>query len=112
MTAGAEDKEDAGHEAASAVGATALDVPTGLFERARRFLLENQPLRASASAVDAAEHALSGARAERLPSLGVTADYGAIGTTLDSSHGTFTFQAVAKFNILDGGRISGDVDVR
>jgi outer membrane protein TolC len=41
--------------------------------------------------------------------VGVTGDYGAVGTTLNNSHGTFTFQAVAKFNIFDGGRISADV---
>ena len=31
------------------------------------------------------------------------------GPTLDNSHGTFTFSASAKFNLFDGGRISGDV---
>jgi outer membrane protein TolC len=61
------------------------------------------------ASVRAAENSVSAARGERYPSLGVTADYGAVGTTLDSSHGTFTFQAVAKFNIFDGGRISSDV---
>ena len=33
------------------------------------------------------------------PNLGVTADYGDVGTTPDDSHGTFTFEAFAKFNI-------------
>jgi outer membrane protein TolC len=59
--------------------------------------------------VRAAENSVSAARAERYPDLGVSADYGAVGSTLDSSHGTFTFQVAAKFNIFDGGRISGDV---
>jgi outer membrane protein TolC len=59
--------------------------------------------------VRAAEDSVSAARAERYPNLGVAADYGDVGTTLASSHGTFTFQAFAKFNIFDGGRISGDV---
>ena len=36
-------------------------------------------------------------------------DYGDVGTALNNSHGTFTFQAAAKFNIFDGGRISGDI---
>jgi outer membrane protein TolC len=61
------------------------------------------------ASVRAAENSVSAARGERYPSLGVAADYGAVGTTLDSSHGTFTFQAIAKFNIFDGGRISGDI---
>jgi outer membrane protein TolC len=59
--------------------------------------------------VSAAEDSVSAARAERYPNLGVAADYGAVGTTLNNSHGTFTFQVAAKFNIFDGGRISGDI---
>jgi outer membrane protein TolC len=61
------------------------------------------------ASVRAAENFVSAARAERYPTLGVYADYGADGTTLNNSHGTFTFQAAAKFNIFDGGRISGDI---
>jgi outer membrane protein TolC len=61
------------------------------------------------ASVRAAENSVSAARAERYPNLGVAADYGAVGSTLDSSRGTFTFQVAAKFNIFDGGRISGDV---
>ena len=57
----------------------------------------------------AAENSVSAARGERYPSLGAAGDYGAVGTTLNNSHGTFTFQAFAKFDIFDGGRISGDV---
>ena len=57
----------------------------------------------------AAEDSVSAARGERYPSVGVTGDYGVVGTTLNNSHGTFTFQAFAKFDIFDGGRISGDV---
>jgi outer membrane protein TolC len=61
------------------------------------------------ASVRSAEDSVSAARAERYPSLGVAADYGDVGTTLASSHGTFTFQAFAKVSIFDGGRISGDV---
>jgi len=61
------------------------------------------------ASVHAAEDSVNAARAERYPSLAVAADYGAVGTTLASSNGTFTFQAAAKFNIFDGGRISGDI---
>src|SRR5271154_427966 len=66
-------------------------------------------LQSAKASVRAAENSVSAARAERYPNLGVAADYGAVGTTLNSSHGAFTFQAFAKFNIFDGGRISGDV---
>ncbi len=61
------------------------------------------------ASVHSAEDSVSAARAERYPNLGVSADYGDIGTTLNNSHGTFTFQAAAKFNVFDGGRISGDI---
>jgi outer membrane protein TolC len=59
--------------------------------------------------VRAAEASVQAARGERYPNLGVTADYGDVGITLASSHGTFTVQAAAKFNIFDGERISGDI---
>ncbi len=71
---------------------------------------EQRPdLQSFEASVRAAENSVSAARGERYPNVGVGADYGAVGTTLDSSHGTFTFQAFAKFNIFDGGRISGDI---
>lgn len=66
-------------------------------------------LRSAKAAVNAAEESVKAARGERYPNVGVTADYGDVGTTLASSHGTFAFQAAAKFNIFDGGRISGDI---
>ena len=59
--------------------------------------------------VRAAEYSVSAARAQRYPNLGVSGDYGDVGTTPASSNGTFTFQVAAKFNIFDGGRISGDI---
>jgi outer membrane protein TolC len=59
--------------------------------------------------VRSAEESIKAARGERYPNVEVTADYGDVGPALNSSHGTFTFQAAAKFNIFDGGRISGDV---
>jgi outer membrane protein TolC len=59
--------------------------------------------------VRSSEEAVGAARAERYPSVGVTGDYGDVGPALTNSHGTFTFQAAVKFNIFDGGRISGDI---
>ena len=61
------------------------------------------------AAVRSAEESVKAARGERYPRVDVSADYGDVGPTLNNSHGTFTFQAAAKFNIFDGGRISGDV---
>jgi len=59
--------------------------------------------------VRSSEEAVRAARAERYPSVDVMADYGDIGPAPNNSHGTFTFQAGVKFNIFDGGRISGDI---
>ena len=59
--------------------------------------------------VRAAEESVRAARAERYPTGNIAADYGDIGTSLASSHGTFTFVASARFNIFDAGRIDGDV---
>jgi outer membrane protein TolC len=59
--------------------------------------------------VRAAEESVKAARGERYPTAGVTTDYGDVGTTLASSHGTFSFVASAKMNLFDGGRINGDV---
>jgi outer membrane protein TolC len=66
-------------------------------------------LESAEASVRAAENSVSAARGERYPSVGLSADYGAVGTTLNNSNGTFSFQAFAKFNIFDGGRISGDI---
>jgi outer membrane protein TolC len=66
-------------------------------------------LQSAQASVRGAEDSVSAARGERYPNLGVAADYGAVGTTLNNSNGTFTFQAFAKVNIFDGGRISGDI---
>jgi len=57
----------------------------------------------------AAEEAVKAARGERYPTGQINADYGAIGPTLNNSHGTFTVAASARVNIFDGGRIEGDI---
>src|SRR5580698_4272805 len=66
-------------------------------------------LQSAQASVRSAENSVSAARGERYPNVGAAADYGASGTGLNNSNGTFTFQAFAKFNIFDGGRISGDI---
>lgn len=66
-------------------------------------------LQSARASVRAAEESVKAARAERYPNLNLAGDYGDVGTTLSNSHGTFTFQAAAKFNLFDGGRIGGDI---
>jgi outer membrane protein TolC len=79
-------------------------------EQALRTALEQRSDYQSYQAqVRAAEDTVSAARAQRYPTGSITADYGDVGTSLASSHGTFTFVAAAKFNIFDSGRISSEV---
>jgi outer membrane protein TolC len=79
-------------------------------DQALRTAYEQRPdLQSAKASVRAAEDSVSAARAERYPNLGVAADYGDVGTALNNSHGTFTFQAFAKVSIFDGGRINGDI---
>jgi outer membrane protein TolC len=70
---------------------------------------ERADFQSAKASVRAAEDSVSAARAERYPNVGVAADYGVVGTTLNNSNGAFAFQAFARFNIFDGGRISGDI---
>jgi len=50
------------------------------------------------------------ARAERLPSLIFSADYGAIGTNPPQSHGTFSVAGTLRIPIWQGGCTEGDVE--
>jgi outer membrane protein TolC len=67
-------------------------------------------LKAAEAQVRAAERSRGAARAERLPSLGFSADYGAIGTNPAQSHGTFTVVGTLKIPIWQGGRAEGDIE--
>ncbi len=60
--------------------------------------------------VRAAMIARDAALAQRLPTLGVDANYGDIGTNLANSHGSFAVTGSLKFNIYTGGRIRADVE--
>jgi len=79
-------------------------------DQALRTALDQRPdFQSNAAQVRAAEDSVLAAHGQRYPTAGVTADYGDVGTTLASSHGTFSFVASAKFNIFDGGRIGADL---
>lgn len=71
---------------------------------------QRSDLKAAEAQVRAAERARSAARAERLPSLSVSADYGAIGTNPVQAHGTFAVVGSLRFPIWQGGRVEGDVE--
>ena len=67
-------------------------------------------LQASAAGVEAAEHALKGARAERLPNLAVAGDFGAAGLrpTKDATS-VYTASGTLTIPLFEGGRIRGDI---
>jgi outer membrane protein TolC len=59
--------------------------------------------------VKAAELRLKAAQAERLPSLGLSGDYGALGTRPNDTIATWTVGAGVKIPIFEGGRIDSDI---
>lgn len=71
---------------------------------------QRSDLKAAQAQVVAAQRTRSAARAERLPSLSLSADYGAIGINPNQSHGTFSVVGSLKFPIWQGGRIAGDIE--
>lgn len=85
--------------------------PAVTIEDALRQAFEQRAdLKAAEAQVRAAERARSAARAERLPSLALSADYGAIGLTPSQSHGTFAVTGTLRIPIWQGGRAEGDIE--
>ncbi len=79
-------------------------------EQALHTAFEQRPDYQSVKAqVRAAEEAVRAARGERYPTAAISADYGDVGPTIANSHGTFTLTGSVRFNIFDGGRITGDI---
>jgi outer membrane protein TolC len=66
-------------------------------------------LQSAAFQVRSAERSRAAARAERLPSLALTADYGAIGINPSQSHGTFSVTGALRIPIWAGGRTEGSI---
>ena len=67
-------------------------------------------LKAAETQVRAAELTRSAARAERLPSFSVNANYGAIGTNPAQAKGTYTVAGTVRVPIWQGGRAGGDIE--
>ncbi len=85
-------------------------LPTGnLDDLIARALRDRTDIQAASSHVKAAELARDAARAEYLPSVDITADYGAVGINPAQSHGTFLFSGGIRFPILRFGRIRADI---
>jgi len=73
-------------------------------------LMQRPDIKAAQAQIRAAERSLAAARAERLPSLSVNADYGVIGLNPSQSHGTFSAAGTLRFPIFQGGRTEGDIE--
>jgi outer membrane protein TolC len=69
-----------------------------------------QDLRAAEAQIHAAQLTKSAARAERLPSLSLAADYGANGMNPDQAHGTFAVTGTLTVPIWRGGRTEGNIE--
>jgi outer membrane protein TolC len=67
-------------------------------------------LKAAQAQVEAAELAKKAAQAERYPYVDFAGDYGAIGTSPQNSHGTFSVTGSVRFPIFTGGRIRADTE--
>jgi outer membrane protein TolC len=81
------------------------------FEHALTQAVENRfDLKAAEAQLRAAQHTKMAATAERIPSLDVSADYGAIGTNPAQSHGTFTFVGTLRVPIWNGGKTEGSIE--
>jgi len=78
-------------------------------EATQRAWDERPDLKAARARVEAAESVVKAAQGERLPSLAVSADYGAIGNDVPGARATFTLGAALQVPLFEGGRLSARV---
>jgi outer membrane protein TolC len=88
---------------------TALE-PAAIEQAVQEAMTNRADLKAADAQLRAAERSRAAARAERLPSLALSADYGAIGINPSQSHGTFTVVGSLRVPIWQGGRAEGDIE--
>ena len=78
----------------------------------RRAQTDRSDLQAADSSVRAAELGVKAARAERAPSVAVSADFGAAGTTpTNHSDGVYTVSGTLTIPLYQGGRIHADEEI-
>ena len=78
-------------------------------EAIERAFHQRADLEAAGAQVRAAEQALSAARAERLPSVSLSGDYGVLGPNPASMHGVFAITGSVSVPIWQGGRTKADI---
>ena len=95
-------------ELVDSVPYSALDGIT-LPDALRRAYASRSDLKSVAAQVRAAELTRKAAQSERLPTVGVDADYGDIGVNPANSHGTFHVTGSLRIPLFTGGRVRGEV---
>jgi outer membrane protein TolC len=84
--------------------------PMMTLDEAIRRAIETRPdLKAAAAQLRVAERGRAAARAERLPSFALNADYGTLGPTLPEARSTFTVVGRLRVPIWLGGRTEGEI---
>jgi len=83
--------------------------PVGLDMALRQALAGRADLRAARALFRAAERRLAAARGERLPSLEVNADFGAIGESPSDARSTFSVVGTVRVPLWHGGRTEGQI---
>jgi outer membrane protein TolC len=79
-------------------------------EALKQALVKRTDLKAAEAQTQAARLLRSAARAERLPSASVSADFGVIGVRPTQSNGTFTLVGTVRIPIWQGGHTEGDIE--
>ena len=97
-----------GYDLADVVGFSAA--PPASVDEALRLAREHRAdLKSAEAQVRAADLARSAARSERMPTVGVSGDYGSIGSTLANGRMTFSIAGRVHVPIFDGGRTEAHV---
>jgi outer membrane protein TolC len=84
--------------------------PIGLEEAVKQAFEQRDDLKSAEAQVRAAELSRTAARNQRLPSVSVSADYGAIGVNPAQVHGTFNLFGTVRIPIWEGGRTEGEIE--
>src|SRR5215470_17009394 len=87
-----------------------LLAPLSIEDALKQAMEQRADLKSAVAQVEAAERTRAAARAERLPSLSVSGDYGAIGVNPAQSHGTFSVVGTLRLPIWQGGRTEGEIE--
>ena len=96
------------YEIGEAVAFAATPLP-GLDEALKQSLTGRADLQAAEAQLRAAERALAAARAQRLPSVTVNADYGATGLTFPEARKTFLVAGTVRLPLWQGGMVEGTI---